>query len=377
MKSFYYLLFFILVFKTNNYYLGNNQYYERKIRGTKIIHVMLDMDSNSYSVQDYIKNYINSNYNGYVSSTLSYNSDTYGNINNYLKEKNDFLLAIYYDGGKREKRDDFYDYINLRWQGGGASNMYVFWKSYNHIKTLQHNNIIKISHFLNTNALFSLFKKQILKKLFDIINKSEKKNGKIMEKINESEKKNGKIMEKINEIKNAKFEKDLITSLTSLLEEDDNIRESLSELINKIEDISMEIISDIENIPVVGNIAQAGVQGVKTYVNAVGYPVNMAMDILDNILDSSKYKEINNLNDFFEDSFNFIEGIGDGIQSSTVNTIKNIGYGIKDMIKPITGENEVLDIVEDTFKDISNGANEVFDFFGNIFPNIKRTACGN
>ena len=115
MKSFYYLLFFILVFKTNNYYLGNNQYYERKIRGTKIIHVMLDMDSNSYSVQDYIKNYINSNYNGYVSSTLSYNSDTYGNINNYLKEKNDFLLAIYYDGGKREKRDDFYDYINLRW----------------------------------------------------------------------------------------------------------------------------------------------------------------------------------------------------------------------------------------------------------------------
>ena len=77
--------------------------------------------------------------------------------------------------------------------------MYVFWKSYSHIKTLQHNNIIKISHFLNTNALFSLFKKQILKKLFDIINKSEKKNGKIMEKINESEKKNGKIMEKINE----------------------------------------------------------------------------------------------------------------------------------------------------------------------------------
>ena len=332
---------------------------------------MLDMDSNSYSVQDYIKNYINSNYNGYVSSTLSYNSDTYGNINNYLKEKNDFLLAIYYDGGKREKRDDFYDYINLRWQGGGASNMYVFWKSYNHIKTLQHNNIIKISHFLNTNALFSLFKKQILKKLFDIINKSEKKNGKIMEKINESEKKNGKIMEKINEIKNAKFEKDLITSLTSLLEEDDNIRESLSELINKIEDISMEIISGIENIPVVGKIEQAGVQGVKTYVNVVGYPVNMAMDILDNILDSSKYKEINNLNDFFEDSFNFIEGIGDGIQSSTVNTIKNIGYGIKDMIKPITGENEVLDIVEDTFKEISNGANEVFDFFGNIFSNIK------
>ena len=53
-----------------------------------------------------------------------------------------------------------------------------------------------------------------------------------MEKINESEKKNGKIMEKINEIKNAKFEKDLITSLTSLLEEDDNIRERLSELIN-------------------------------------------------------------------------------------------------------------------------------------------------
>ena len=75
----------------------------------------------------------------------------------------------------------------------------------------------------------------------------------------------------------------------------------------------MEIISGIENIPVVGKIEQAGVQGIKTYVNVVDYPYNMAMDILDNILDSSKYKEINNLNDFFEDSFNFIEGIGDGI----------------------------------------------------------------
>ena len=33
----------------------------------------------------------------------------------YLMEIVENLLAIYFDGGKRELRDVFYDYINLRW----------------------------------------------------------------------------------------------------------------------------------------------------------------------------------------------------------------------------------------------------------------------
>ena len=111
---------------------------------------------------EYSKNYIikniNHNFEGYVSDTLSYNSNPNGNINNYLKDRDKIknLLAIYFDEESRERRDNYFDYINLRWQGKGSSHMYCFWKSSDNIKTLQYNNLIKMSHFLNTNPVLSL-----------------------------------------------------------------------------------------------------------------------------------------------------------------------------------------------------------------------------
>ena len=64
-------------------------------------------------------------------------------------------------------------------------------------------------------------------------------------------------------------------------------------------------------------------------------PFNIINEIINNVADPKKYKEINNVKDFVEDSFNFIEGIGDGIQTTTVETIKDIGHEIKDTLHGI------------------------------------------
>ena len=151
---------------------------------------------------------------------------------------------------------------------------------------------------------------------------------------------------------------DFISYLEFLLEKsDEDTRKFVSELINDIEDISVEIISGIENIPIVGNIAQSTIEGIKAFANAVADP--------------KKYKEINNVKDFVEDSFNFIEGIGDGIQTTTVETIKDIGHEIKDTLRPLTGDNVVLEGIEKGFNEVANKANDCFNFFGNIFNDIR------
>lgn len=48
----------------------------------EIIHVMLEMNSNSNIVKNFIIKNINLIFKGYVSDTLSYNSNPYGDINN-------------------------------------------------------------------------------------------------------------------------------------------------------------------------------------------------------------------------------------------------------------------------------------------------------
>ena len=172
-------LFFILPFilKISFCSYESDQFPERFIRGTEIIHVMLEMNSDSNTVKNYIIKNINHNFNSDVSDTLSYNSHPNGNINNYLKDRDKIqnLLAIYFDEGKREGRDNYYDYINLRWQGKGSSHMYCFWKSYDNIKTLKYNNIIKISHFLSSNPIFMIFNNKFKEIIIEKIrNKLEK-----------------------------------------------------------------------------------------------------------------------------------------------------------------------------------------------------------
>ena len=127
---------------------------------------MLDLESNSDTVKNYIIKNINNNYEGYVSDTLLYDSNPNGNINNFIKGRDNYnnLIAIYFDGGVREGRDYFYDYINLRWQGKGFIHIYCFWKSANNIKTLQYNDVLKASYFLNTNPVFNILTSKIKKK---------------------------------------------------------------------------------------------------------------------------------------------------------------------------------------------------------------------
>ncbi|RMI88660.1 hypothetical protein [Candidatus Phytoplasma solani] len=112
---------------TNLFALKDNEFYERTIRGTKIIHVMLEPNDDVNTVKNYIQENINSSFNGSVSSTPSYNIDQNGSIHWYVKDEEE-ILAVYFDGGKREGRDQNYDFVDLRWLGNGSPHMYCFWK---------------------------------------------------------------------------------------------------------------------------------------------------------------------------------------------------------------------------------------------------------
>ena len=369
MKNGFLLIILPFILKMSSCFYESDQFPERFIKGTEIIHVMLDMNSNSNTVKNYIIKNINHNFNGYVSDNLSYNSNPNGNINNYLKgrDKNENLLAIYFDGGKREGRDNYYDYINLRWLGKGSSHMYCFWKSYDNIKTLQYNNIIKISHFLNNNPIFSLLTDKIKKKIIEkISNKSEKEI-----KLNLKVKK----FDTINkfEFDYTKTSKDIVDLLTKFLSNDEII-EAASDIIDEIENISMGIIEAIEKEKILGGAAKVGLEILKTIKTITTYKLDMLFDITDNIFDSSKYKEINNAKDVYDDTFIFIEGIGDGIQKSTVNTVKNVGHGIKDVLSSISDDkftNCIGDIVEGTTDFTSKVIDKTLDGVGEVFYGIR------
>ena len=193
--------------------------------------------------------------------------------------------------------------------------MYCFWKSYDNIKTLQYNNIIKISHFLNTNPIFSLLTDKIKNKIIEKIRNKLKKEIKLGLK--------AKKFDIINEYDNTKTSKDIVDLLTKFLSNDEII-EAASDIIDKIEDISMGIIEAIEKEKILGGATKVGLEILKTIKTIITYKLDMLFDITDNIFDSSKYKKINNAEDVYDDAFIFIEGIGDGIQKSTVNTVKNL-----------------------------------------------------
>ena len=367
MKNRFLLIILPFILKISSCFYESNQFPERFIRGTEIIHVMLEMNSNSNTVKNYIIKNINHNFKGYVSDTLSYNSNPNGDINNYLKDrdKNENLLAIYFVGGEREGRDNYYDYINLRWLGKGSSHMYCFWKSYDNIKTLQYNNIIKISHFLNTNPIFSLLTDKIKNKIIEKIRNKLKKEIKLGLK--------AKKFDIINEYDNTKTSKDIVDLLTKFLSNDEII-EAASDIIDKIEDISMGIIEAIEKEKILGGATKVGLEILKTIKTIITYKLDMLFDITDNIFDSSKYKKINNAEDVNDDAFIFIEGIGDGIQKSTVNTVKNVGHGIKDVLSSISDDdftNCIGDIVEGTTDVASKVIDKTLDLVGEGFYGIR------
>ncbi|MGI3136022.1 MAG: hypothetical protein ACN23H_00330 [Candidatus Phytoplasma vitis] len=130
----------------------DNEIYERTIRGTEIIHVLLDKNADNNDVLNYIQNNFDSSFNNNVSKTPSYNKERNSGLHWFIKDSDDDLLAVYFDGGSRNGRDENYDFIDLRWLGNGSPHMYCFWKMDE--KVLEHNNIIKAQHFINTNPVF-------------------------------------------------------------------------------------------------------------------------------------------------------------------------------------------------------------------------------
>ena len=103
MKNRFLLIILLFILEISSCFYEPEQFPERFIRGTEIIHVMLEMNSNSNTVKNYIIKNINHNFKGYVSDTLSYNSNPNGDINNYLKD--------------RDKNENLLEYILLEGKG--------------------------------------------------------------------------------------------------------------------------------------------------------------------------------------------------------------------------------------------------------------------
>lgn len=136
----------------------------------------------------------------------------------------------------------------------------------------------------------------------------------------------------------------------------------------------MGIIKAIEKEKILGGAAKVGLEILKTIKTITTYKLDMLFDITDNIFDSSKYKKINNAKDVYDDTFIFIEGIGDGIQKSTVNTVKNVGHGIKDVLSSISDDkftNCIGDIVEATTDFTSKVIDKTLDGVGEVFYGIR------
>ncbi|MDV3167237.1 MAG: hypothetical protein Q8784_02350 [Vigna little leaf phytoplasma] len=142
--------------------------YERDIRGTKIVHVPLGENANEMTVKSYIQKYINPSFNGNVSNKPSYNASRNDSIYWYIKDADDELLAVYFDGQTRKNRDDFYDFIELRWIGNGSPHMYCFWRFKTKNKNpLDKKEILHLKHFndIYCNAWLTKFVGKILKKI--------------------------------------------------------------------------------------------------------------------------------------------------------------------------------------------------------------------
>ncbi|AGL90241.1 hypothetical protein [Candidatus Phytoplasma australiense] len=76
----------------------------------------------------------------------------------YKKTSDDGLLAVYFDGGTRDERNENYDFIDLRWLGNGSPHMYCFWKSDLDDSTLKMLQWRKLQHYVDNNPTMKLGK---------------------------------------------------------------------------------------------------------------------------------------------------------------------------------------------------------------------------
>ncbi|MBP5836002.1 hypothetical protein [Candidatus Phytoplasma meliae] len=92
--SFAIFLIFFMLFSLlfNQKVYGHDSFTERSIRGTEVIHVVLNKNSTSSDVFNYIKTNINPSYNGSVSSTTAYNKEKGGDMHWYIKNDDEEFI---------------------------------------------------------------------------------------------------------------------------------------------------------------------------------------------------------------------------------------------------------------------------------------------
>ncbi|WP_373402697.1 hypothetical protein [Candidatus Phytoplasma solani] len=311
---------------TNLFALKDNEFYERTIRGTKIIHVMLEPNDDVNTVKNYIQENINSSFNGSVSSTPSYNIDQNGSIHWYVKDEEE-ILAVYFDGGKREGRDQNYDFVDLRWLGNGSPHMYCFWKI-KEVDFLEHHNILEAEHFKINNPVLTIIyngipkiKNPTVKKLFEKIAQ------KITKKAIHTTAIGGFFISGISDLASEKLAK----LVGDLLESNPDALAAASKIISGVEDVVMGSVDKVDNIPVVRELLRGTLEGFKTVGKATSYPANLFKGIITGATQQN-YKEIENPLDLMENISEGVGGVAEGAVTATVNTVKDIGYGIKDTV---------------------------------------------
>ena len=122
----------------------------------------------------------------------------------------------------------------------------------------------------------------------------------------------------------------------------------------------INIIEKIENKKIIGSAAKISLEVLKTIKTITSYKLDIIFDISDNIFDPNRYQEVNCVEDVFDNSVAFFEGIGDGFQKATVNVFKNAGHRIKDVLSTISNH-KITNCIGDTIEEASNSVAQVID----------------
>ncbi|MGA0447960.1 MAG: hypothetical protein ACLTFB_01135 [Candidatus Phytoplasma pyri] len=318
----------LFVFDNSILALNDNEFFERTIRQTEIIHVMLEPDADENTVLNYIKTHINPNFSGSVSNISSYNANPEDSIHWYIKDEEE-ILAVYFDGGTRNERDNNYDFVDLRWLGNGSPHMYCFWKIKD-VDVLQHYDILKAKHAKGSPPINLMFK---FKPLKNITIKA------IMKKI--AKKVSKKAVEKISlgnflitGVAGVTSEK-LANLVIDILEKDPDAFEKASSCISGFEDIAMNVTAVVDDVPVIRELTRSAWEGWKTFGKATSYPVNVFKEVGKNLLNQDNYKKVKDPLDFTDNIGTGAVSVIKGIGNATVNTAKDIGYGTYDTFKKL------------------------------------------
>ncbi|MGI3136021.1 MAG: hypothetical protein ACN23H_00325 [Candidatus Phytoplasma vitis] len=93
----------------------------------------------------------------------------------------------------------------------------------------------------------------------------------------------------------------------------------------------MGCVDVVDDVPVVRNLARAGLEFGKTVSKAKSYPANVFEGIIKGAKNQD-YTEVETPLDLAENLAKGTAGAVEGVVKTTVNTIKDIGYGTYDTL---------------------------------------------